>query len=186
LSNPQTRNSHLRLSGFFFGGISITSAQQFRWPKQENPMEIEIEKRVKLKIAELSGNALHWAVAIYEGYKYAPLKNQPLHNEVQTVFHWFRMPLELRKVNQPNAVPLEKLCYSTDPVLAWPIINRKTMDLVWMSDGNSRASFYNFDGQYYEAFGESHLVSAMRAFVLSEHFDASIEVPESLIALEAA
>lgn len=126
---------------------------------------------VKVKIEELIGLALDWAVAKSEGMHVTilePCKFEKLHAEGE-------------------------LCFSINPVQAHPIIDRECINLRHESfDHKAKTGPYcksasiidNHDGIVNkEQFGPTLLVAAMRCYVSSK-LGQEIEVPEKLLPAE--
>lgn len=122
----------------------------------------------KIKVSELSGAALDWAVAKCEGFKADQIKaNGPVH---------------LFKTVGYAPIPYQP---SIDWNLAGPIIDRECIGLQpnLGEIGNFRAVIYYVPSPGVEKFfaeGPTMLIAAMRCYVASK-LGETVEVPDELI-----
>ena len=115
---------------------------------------VDYSKAMKIKISELSGRALDWAVLTTEG-----------HSELGA--------LEIIDADS------EAAAYSAFWDLGGPIIEREKMGLEYTEDWEWRA-WSDWPYNHTEAFGSTPLVAAMRCLVYSQ-LGYEIEVPEELL-----
>jgi len=109
-----------------------------------------------MKTSELTGAALDWALA---KSKYPKLSMDGL----------------IRIVTKGEYNP------STDWSQGGPIIEREKIDLKWVGADKCRAAIDWLDEEFYEAFGPTPLIAAMRCLVASKLGD-EVEIPKELTA----
>lgn len=133
---------------------------------------------MKLKTAELIGQALDYAVAVCEGGTFRMHTMRSYEPVTVPVMHW------------PNGywVELCDLAYSSDWSLSGEIIEREEIELLkWAREGwEAKATNYSFlnTPQETDVFAEGHgptpLVAAMRCYVASKLGD-EVEIPDELL-----
>ena len=123
-----------------------------------------------VKVSELSGAALDWAVAKCRG-------------------HQWRCPWLLEKSGYPAWQGYEESWgnptpnYSTDWAEGGPILEQEWLDVTpWPneSDADSRWQCKQHDSLRCVAFGPTPLIAAMRCYVASKLGD-TVEIPEALL-----
>lgn len=121
---------------------------------------------MKIKVSELTGAALDWAVAKAEGAKGVRLHTYRGINPGPAVWvvDW-----------EHGWVELSSLDYSTDWSQGGPIIERKGIQLARV--GNVWEAWVDADGVFCQ--GPTPLIAAMRCYVTSELGD-EVEIPEEL------
>lgn len=107
-----------------------------------------------MNTSELAGAALDWAVAKCEGHT-----------------------INLLDVKGQRFMRLHK--YSTDWAQGGPIIEREGFDIEWVGAERCRATYDWLDEPFYEGFGPTPLIAAMRCYVASQLGD-NIDVPKEL------
>lgn len=120
-----------------------------------------------MKTSELCGAALDWAVAKCEGHEIDSLMGG-------AVWYWRKCSL----TGEPEVV--EVFRPSTDLAQGGPIIALEKMDFKWVDAANCRASIDWLDEDYFESFGPTPLIAAMRCYVASK-LGADVDVPEELM-----
>ncbi len=114
---------------------------------------------MKMKISELTGLALDWAVA----------KCQDLHTGIAG----FWSNAVLYREENPY-------CYSTDWAIGGPIIEREKIELRFMIDADAwYAQPHDMDSIYQRRSGPTPLIAAMRCYVASKLGD-DVDVPGEL------
>lgn len=117
---------------------------------------------MKVKTSELTGAALDWAVAKCEGKEAAQIKfNGPVHL--------------FRKVGY-DPMPWQP---STDWAQGGPIVEREMLDVEWTTSSLCRASYDWLDEAFFEGFGPTPLIAAMRCYVASK-MGGEIDIPKEL------
>jgi hypothetical protein len=110
---------------------------------------------MKMKTNELSGTALDWAVAKAQGYGLSTLD----------------LIYDIKEY--------AKYKPSSDWSFGGPIIEREQMNFKWVGATDCRASIDWLDEDFFEAFGPTPLIAAMRCYVASK-LGAEVDVPEEL------
>ena len=108
---------------------------------------------MKVKPQDLIGPALNWAVSEAEGCSYADYYEDSIRNA-------------------------RKWC--TDWAQGGPIIERENIDIEWVTAERCRASYDWLGEEFFEAFGPTPLIAAMRCYVASKLGD-EVEVPDGLM-----
>lgn len=114
-----------------------------------------------VKVSDLSGPALDWAVAKCEGVSLS-----------------FTV-IECGEFGR-DSVTRRKREYSSDWSLAGPIIEREKIDTVWEFGHDVWLATIYLTNEYVEQYGLTPLVAAMRCYVASKLGD-TVEIPEELV-----
>lgn len=123
---------------------------------------------MEVRTSELTDLALDWAVATLEGY--GGLRNNP---------HLFNQALIMNR-KDGQCVLFSTLNFSANWTIAGPIIEKEKMDIKWVTANRCRACLDWLDEGFFEDFGPTPLIAAMRCFVASRLGD-EIDIPEELL-----
>jgi len=116
-----------------------------------------------MKVSELTGAALDWAVAKCEGYEIVRMRG----NEITFLDRTEDGALSERHIN-----------YSTDWAQGGPIIQRENIGL-WSEGYDWEAKIQTGAGQWLAEWDEYPLVAAMRCYVASK-LGEEVEIPTEL------
>ena len=121
---------------------------------------------MKIKTKDLIRHTLDWAVALCEKkpitlFCGVMLRNGPI-------------------LSTTHADPLAKWSPSTYWSQGGPIIERYQLDIEWVTSNRCRASYDWLDEEFYEGFGPTPLIAAMRCYVASKLGD-EVDVPNELM-----
>jgi hypothetical protein len=122
-----------------------------------------------MKVSELTGAALDWAVATIEGYTELHRMENRWDHEPHLAMHPPR--------REYGVVEMWQLGFSTDWAAAGPIIEREKITLEWTGERYSDWMGYIRHGE--ECFGPTPLIAAMRCYVASKLGD-EVTIPEEL------
>lgn len=124
-----------------------------------------------MKTSELTGAALDWAVAKCEG---------ATNLRFDTVDCWWFTLDGKDRVLSRGWSAAQNFAPSTDWAQGGPIIEREKIDLEWIGAERCRATYDWLDEPFYEGFGPTPLIAAMRCYVTSKLVD-DVDVPEELV-----
>ena len=140
-----------------------------------------------MKTAKLQDAALDWAVAKALGHalkirtwKAITDTLDPTEDADIIAFHKERNTVRVSAEQIPGGGWFPNPRYSTDWAFGGPIIERGKMDFSWIGADKCRAAIDWLDEEFYEAFGPTPLIAAMRCYVASKLGD-EVEVPEVLV-----
>jgi hypothetical protein len=122
-----------------------------------------------MKVSELTGAALDWAVATIEGYTELHRMENRWDHEPHLAMHPPR--------REYGVVEMWQLGFSTDWAAAGPIIEREKITLEWT--GERYSDWMGYIRHDEECFGPTPLIAAMRCYVASKLGD-EVNIPEEL------
>ena len=133
----------------------------------------ESDLLMKIKTSDLTGKALNYAVAVSEGFKVH--KNATLNGKLKQGF-W----VDGYNSGKAPWLELNWLNYCVAWSYGGPIIEREKLDIEWVTASLCRASCEWLDEDFFEGFGPTPLIAAMRCLV-SKKLGPEVEIPGELL-----